>query len=231
MQDLYIVGAGGLGREIVCLLEEIQRITGQQWNVKGFLDDTENPLKGRECSLGVVGSIQDYTPAANDVLVMGIAAPEAKMKLVPMLKSRGTKFASIIHPYAYLGRFNRIGEGVVIYGGFSMSVNCTIGNFTTLLSSYVGHDCVIGDYCTVSAQCDLMGHTTLGGGVFMGGNVAVAPGVQIGAGAYICVGSVLIKDVSPGAKMLGNPAREIGFNDACVEPVSVHPQMKHCSRS
>lgn len=210
MQDLYIVGAGGCGREIAMHLREIQEIQGKRWNVVGFLDDTEDPLKGNECDLAVVGSIKDYSPGPNDVLVMGVASPQAKMKLAPMLKNRGAKFASVIHPYVHLGYHNRIGEGAVIYGGFYMSVNCRIGAFATLLTGGIGHDCVIGDYCTISAQCNLMGRVVLGDGVFVGGNVAVAPGVKVGDGAYLCVGSAVMKNVPAGAKMMGNPAREIG---------------------
>lgn len=210
MQNLYIIGAGGFGREIALILNVIERIQGKCWNVIGFLDDTENPLADKKSGLKVVGTIRDFFPKADDVLVMGISAPEAKYRLVGMLKARGANFASIIHPYAYLGEYNEIGEGVVIYGGFSMSVNCRIGSFTSILSCCVGHDSWIGDYATISAQCNIMGNTTIGERVFMGGNVAVAPKVNIGAGANICVGSVLIRDVPQGAKMLGNPAREIG---------------------
>lgn len=210
MKNLFIVGAGGFGREVACLLDEIQRIKGPLWNVKGFLDDTENPLHGKKCNLEVVGSIQDFQPEANDVLVMAIADSVAKFRLSSMLKVKGAKFIRIIHPYAFLGEHNTIGEGAVIYGGFSMSVNCRIGNFTTLLSSQVGHDCIIDDFTTISGQCNLMGGVKIGKCVFMGGNVAIAPHITVGDGAYICVGSVIIKDVRPGAKMLGNPAKEIG---------------------
>lgn len=210
MKNLYIVGAGGFGREIACMLEEVQRIKGPQWNIAGFLDDTEDPLAGKECHLQVKGSIIDYAPAPADVLVMGIAAPQAKMQITSLLKNRGAEFVSVIHPYAYLGKFNYIGEGAVVYGGFSMSVNCRIGNFVSLLGFGMGHDCIIGDYCTISSQCNLMGHTEMGSGVFLGGNVAVAPNVKIADDAYICVGSVVVKDVPAGAKMMGNPARAIG---------------------
>lgn len=210
MKDLYIVGAGGLGRELLCLVQDIQAIAGQRWNIMGFLDDSENPLEDKACDYSVVGTIADYTPKSNDTLALGIAAPQAKSRLVPMLKQRGAVFESIIHPYAYLGHHNTLGEGLVVYGGFNMSVNVSIGNFATLLSSGIGHDVRIGDYCTISANCNFMGHCTLGDRVFVGGNAAVAPHVRIGSDAYICLGSVVMKDVKAGGKVIGNPAREIG---------------------
>ena len=98
MKDLYILGAGGCGREVLSMMLDAQAIQGQRWNIKGFLDDTEAPLHGKDCALPVVGTIMDYSPKPNDVLLMGIAEPHAKERLVNMLKARGAAFASFIHP-------------------------------------------------------------------------------------------------------------------------------------
>lgn len=45
--------------------------------------------------------------------------------------------------------------------------------------------------------------------VWIGGNVTVLPGVKIGAGAIVGAGSVVTKDVEPGATVVGNPAHLI----------------------
>jgi len=210
MKKLYIVGAGGCGREVLSLILDIHAITGVRWEIMGFLDDTENPLQGKACDFSVVGTIQDYVPKENEVLAFGIASPEAKRSLIPMLRARGAVFESIIHPYAYLGRHSSFGEGVVIYGGTSISVNVHIGNFTTLLTSMIGHDVEIRDYSTISGSCNIMGDVHIGERVFIGANVAVAPHIRIGDAAYICLGSVVMKDIKSGSKVIGNPAREIG---------------------
>ncbi len=213
MKNLYIVGAGGFGRELLHLILDIQALAGPRWNVVGFLDDTENPLAGKACDRAVVGTIAGYSPRPDDVLALGIADPAAKRRLVPMLKERGAVFEQIIHPYTSLGRNNVIGEGAVIDRAFCMSVNVTIGAFATLLGCSLGHDVRVGEFSTVSAMCNIMGRVSLGRGVFIGGNAAVAPRVTVGDDAYVCLGSVVMKDVAPGAKVLGNPAREIGLNE------------------
>ena len=210
MKNLYIVGAGGFGRELLNIILNMQAATGPKWNIIGFLDDTEDPLKGKACAYGVVGSIVDFFPGADDVLAMGIADPFSKQCLASMLKSRGAVFENVIHHTAYLGCNNTIGEGVVAYGGFSMSVNVTIGNFVTLLPCGLGHDVVVEDYCTISTSTNLLGAVHVGKQVFIGANVAVAPHVNIGDGAYICMGSMVMKNVPAGAKVLGNPAKIIG---------------------
>lgn len=217
MKDLYIVGAGGMGRELLNNILDIHRISGQRWNIRGFLDDTPDPLAGKECGYPVVGTIQDYFPGPDDVLAMGVADPAAKKKLASLLKGRGAVFESIIHPHTNCGRHNVFGEGLIVYPGCGMSVNIRIGDFCTLLCCSIGHDDDIGDFCTVSGFCNIMGNVTLGAGAFLGGNVAVAPHVSVGEGAYLCLGSMVMKDVKPGDKVLGNPARAIGRADTALQ--------------
>ena len=209
MKDLYLVGAGGCGREVLNMILDMQAQYGPKWNIKGFLDDTDDPLKNKACDYRVVGTIRDYKPAPNDVLLMCIASPRAKQKLVPMLKERGAVFDSFISPFAYMGRHNQIGEGAIVYGGFNMSVNVRIGNFATLLGCSFGHDVSIGDYCTISGNCGLMGYVKVGNGVFMGDSVRVAPHVEIGDNASAHIGSIVVRNVKPGTTVFGNPAREI----------------------
>lgn len=211
MKDLYLVGAGGCGREVLNMILDMHAAQGPKWNIKGFLDDTDDPLKGKACDYPVVGTIKDYSPQPNDVLLMCIASPQAKRQIVPMLKARGAVFDSFIAPGAYMGRHNEVGEGAVIYGDFGMSVNVRVGCFATLLGCSFGHDVTVGDFCTISANCGLLGYVKVGDGVFMGDSVRVAPHVEIGNDAYVCIGSVVVKNVKAGEKVFGNPAREIGI--------------------
>jgi acetyltransferase-like isoleucine patch superfamily enzyme len=46
--------------------------------------------------------------------------------------------------------------------------------------------------------------------VWVGPNAAILKGVRVGAGAFIEPGSVVVKDVPPRARVLGNPAQVIG---------------------
>lgn len=38
MKDLYIIGAGGFGREVAWLVGRINQVEAT-WNIKGFIDD------------------------------------------------------------------------------------------------------------------------------------------------------------------------------------------------
>ena len=46
--------------------------------------------------------------------------------------------------------------------------------------------------------------------VWIGPNATILKGVRIGAGAWIEPGSMVTRDVPPGARVMGNPAQVIG---------------------
>jgi acetyltransferase-like isoleucine patch superfamily enzyme len=48
--------------------------------------------------------------------------------------------------------------------------------------------------------------------VWIGPNATILKGVRIGTGAFIEAGSLVTRDVPPGARVLGNPAKVIGEN-------------------
>lgn len=75
--------------------------------------------------------------------------------------------------------------------------NCIIGYNTTILT----HEYLIGEY--------RLGTVKVGNGVLIGANTTVLPGVTIGDGAVVAAGSVVHKDVPPGAFVGGNPMREL----------------------
>jgi len=76
--------------------------------------------------------------------------------------------------------------------------NSIIGYNSTLLT----HEYLIKEY--------RLGDIRIGSNVMIGANVTVLPGVTIGDGAVVAAGSVVHKDVSPGARVGGNPLRLLG---------------------
>lgn len=75
--------------------------------------------------------------------------------------------------------------------------NSIIGYNTTILT----HEYLIGEY--------RLGDVRIGSNVMIGANTTILPGVSIGDGAVVAAGSVVHKDVRPGAFVGGNPIQEI----------------------
>jgi acetyltransferase-like isoleucine patch superfamily enzyme len=83
-----------------------------------------------------------------------------------------------------------------------------VGNFV-FSQSYITHDCVVGPFSTISGGACLTGGTKVGERVFVGSNATIIPGRTIGDDAFISAGSVVIRNVKPGTKVFGNPARRV----------------------
>jgi acetyltransferase-like isoleucine patch superfamily enzyme len=75
--------------------------------------------------------------------------------------------------------------------------NCVIGYNTTILA----HEYLVNEY--------RLGEVRIGDGVLIGANSTILPGVTIGKGAIVAAGTVVHKDVPPGAFVGGNPMQVI----------------------
>ena len=208
MQDIIIVGAGGFGRELLQWIKDINR-KKPTWNIKGFLDDNQNALDDIKCDYQIIGSIKAWVPSENEVFAMGIAEPHIKETVAKKMKAQGARFANIIHPTALVAETAEYGEGIVMYPFSSLSVNCHIGSFLTLLSSGIPHDAQIGDYVTISSNCGLTRGVIIGDRSFLADHACILPERKIGEDAYIGMGSVVVRNVKVRTKVFGNPARTI----------------------
>jgi UDP-perosamine 4-acetyltransferase len=75
---------------------------------------------------------------------------------------------------------------------------CAIGdNRIVNTGAIVDHDCLIGGHV----------HVAPGAMAHIGTAAAIIQGIKIGAGVIIGAGSVVIRDVPPEKKAVGNPAR------------------------
>ena len=79
--------------------------------------------------------------------------------------------------------------------------NSIIGYNATLLT----HEYLIREY--------RLGEIRIGSGVMIGANVTVLPGVTIGDGAVVAAGAVVHRDVPAGARVGGNPLRDLDKPD------------------
>lgn len=71
----------------------------------------------------------------------------------------------------------------------------------------IAHGCRIGTDVLIASLTGLSGSVTVGDGVMIGGQVGMAEHINIGAGAQITARAGLMKDVPPGERWGGAPAK------------------------
>lgn len=69
----------------------------------------------------------------------------------------------------------------------------------------IGHNVQIGRFCVIVSQTGISGSTQLGDGVMTGGQSGFAGHLKIGAGARIGAQAGIMRDIPPGAEMMGSP--------------------------
>ena len=206
MKDLIIAGAGGFGREALSLAKTLNKIE-PTWNIRGFINDIPDALDGVKCSHQIIGTIKDWIPSENEVFVMGVSSPAGKEKIASILKSRGAKFITLIHPYAIVNEYVTMGEGCIINGRSSIGAGAVLGDFVNLAGSLVGQDAIIGDFSTVTGYANIT-KAHLGKRVFVGSHAVILNKRKVGDDAYVCAGSIVFSNVKPGIKVFGNPAKK-----------------------
>lgn len=202
MRDLFIVGAGGFGREAVWTVERINAASQQpSWRVIGFADDDPKKAIGNFEGYPMLGSIEKASkdhPGASVFIAIGDNAIRRKI----YAQLRGHDFPALIDPSAQVSPTTEFKHGTFIAPEAVVSVGTEIGKFVIINArAGVGHDTKVGDFVNVAPGVSLSGHTTLEDDVFMGTNSCTAPGMTVGKGATVACGTPVMKNVEAGATL------------------------------
>jgi sugar O-acyltransferase (sialic acid O-acetyltransferase NeuD family) len=215
MQDIVIVGVGGLGREIAEWVEDVNE-QHPTFRLLGFLDDDASKHGTHRHDLPVLGGLDWLTERTRTVAtVVGLGNPAPKRRVVERLRAHSAGFPSIIHPSAVIGRFVTLGEGTVVCPGAIITTDIRIGSFVTFnFGLTVGHDAQIADYVTLAPGVNISGYVKLGAGADLGANVSTVPGVEIGEWTVVGAGAAVTRSLPANCTAVGVPARVIKTREA-----------------
>ena len=142
--------------------------------------------------------------------VVGLGDGDQRVEYGEAIVSSGGRLASVVHPRAVVSPRATVGRGVAIMAGVQVSAAASIGDYVVLNANCsVDHDCVLERAVQFGPGVTLAGNVIVEEGAFVGVGATLMPGVRIGARAVVGAGAVVIRDVAPGAKVAGNPAREL----------------------
>jgi serine O-acetyltransferase len=113
-----------------------------------------------------------------------------------------------------LANYNRFLTGVDIHPGARLGEGVFIDHGMGVV---IGETAVVGDGCIIYKGVVLGGtslqrkvrHPQVGRGVVIGSNACILGAISVGDGARVGSGSVVVKDVPPGATVVGVPGRVV----------------------
>lgn len=212
MKDIVIIGAGGFGREVAWLIEEINK-EKPTWNIIGFVDDNEEVQGESFNGYKVIGTI-DWLKKQKVNVVSAIGDPITKKKVFDRLGNSENSYPVLIHPNVVCSNSVCIGEGTIICAGNILTVNINIGKHVIVnLDCTIGHDAIVGDYSTILPSVNISGLSKIGECVSMGTGAAVIQGINIGENSIVGAGAVVVKDLPENCTAVGAPAKPIKYHD------------------
>lgn len=205
MLRCIIVGAGGMGREV---LSWALQIVQTEWQIAGFLDADPRALEGTSFPYGILGDPLTWQPSPEEVFIAGLGQPRTRLGVCTALQERGARFIRMVHPTVVTGIRAEIGAGCVLAPYSVVSACVTLDRFVFLnIAASVGHDSRIGEGSTISSHCDVMGKVVIEPECFLGGHACILPGKKVGRGAMVGAGSAVVRNVPPGSTVMGVPAQ------------------------
>lgn len=207
IEDVVIIGGGGMGRETHQWILDRNAVT-PTFRVLGFLDGAKTG--GTIHGLPVFGDV-DWLEAHREVgAVVAIGAPAVRRRIFARLRDWGVRSPSVIHPGAQIGANVSIGAGSIVCAGVIVTTDITIGAGVILnFHMAVGHDAVIADLCTLSPGVHVSGAVRMGEGCDVGAGASFIPGVTVGAWSVIGAGACVVDDLPGNVVAVGVPARAI----------------------
>ena len=217
MKNLYIIGAGGCGRDIAWLVERVneQKTTGgkqKEWELVGFIDN--NPeLKGKIIDgYEIIGDYEYlYGVSKDSWIVCGVANPYDRELTIKKLKNKGFfNFPVLIDPSAVISERSSIGEGTVVFANSFVSLDSFIKNHVLVgVGSTIGHDAIVEDYVSIYPGVHVSGNVHIKGSSELGSGSAIVQGITVGEQTTIGMCSSVIQNVPDCCTVIGNPAQVI----------------------
>ena len=184
MKNIVIIGAGDLGKEVVWLIEDINKQC-PTYLILGFLDDDAEKDGGEFYGYKVLGSIDRLEEIHKRIPISAVIAIQdgnVRKRIVDKHKDFNS-WESIVHPTAVIASTSPIGKGTIVFPQVTVSVDTKLGEFNLYyIHATICNDCKIGDYVSVMSGVSISERAEIGNESFLVAGITVPPHKRIGKG-------------------------------------------------
>jgi sugar O-acyltransferase (sialic acid O-acetyltransferase NeuD family) len=199
---LIILGCGTFAVQTLEIAEEAGGFVPA-----GFINSFEAPAPGTTLEGLPVFGIDALPWGPDDVLVVSGAVSNRRRAAIEVLASRGYRFATLVHPTAYVSRRATLREGAVVNSGVQLSIYVELGQHAIInRAASLGHHAKVGAFATVGPGVTIAGSVVIGEDAYIGAGSVVREGSAIGVGAVVGAGAVVVKPVAAHTLVTGVPA-------------------------
>ena len=213
MKKIAIIGAGGFGREVKILIDQINAVS-PKYKFIGYYDDGKE--KGTLINgFPVLGKVSDLNTVSEQISVaLALGNPLYKKKVVRLIDNANITFETLIHPSVLLGNDEVfIGKGTVICAGSILTCNISIKEYVTLnLACTIGHDTILESFVSLMPAVNVSGEVVLEEAVYVGTGAKIINQVTVGKNTTIGAGAVVSKSLPENCTAVGIPAKPIKFH-------------------
>ena len=184
-------------------------------NIIGIID---NFKRKDYCGYEILGHDKDASRIFKDYpdtkVIITPDEPKIREALYKYYSAIGFKFATLVHPGAYISPMAVIGDGTIIHNYVNVSPEVKIGRCVRLNTfSNIMHNSKIHDFVTIAPNAVILGEVEIEESAYIGSNSTLLPKTRIGKNAIIGAGSVVTKNIKDNTTVIGNPAKELIKNN------------------
>lgn len=210
MQRIVVIGAGGLAKRVLDLIERAgdrtvvgliapESAAGARFFGYAVLGDDAQlaALVARHGVDGAVVAIGDNWRRAAVAHAAAVAAP-------------GLGFPAVVHPSALVARGATIGRGAIVSAAAVLDSDARVGDFALVhTGATVSHDAAIGDYASLGLHAVACGAARIGAYAAIGVGAHLIHRVSVGEHTVVGAGSTVTRDVPASVVAYGSPARVV----------------------
>lgn len=202
---VYVLGCGGMAREVLTIYENLGRLD----EIQGLVEEASSRAGRLIDGKPIVDAVQLDAFSRQTLFIAGIGTPKRR-RWVEAIEAKGFGFDTVVDPTALLDDSVNLGVGCIIGRRATMTRDIKLGRHVIVnINSSVSHDCRLGDFVSVAPGVAIGGNVQIGSGCWIGIGATIIQGITIGQNSFIGAGAVVVEDMPANTLAFGVPAKPI----------------------